>query len=266
MGTYPNGIGETLGDSLVTTRPLISTGSVYYVSSVTGSASFSGLSKAQPLNTLANAQTAASNGDIIVLLDGHTETLSGALAITKNLTIVGSGSNAGIPTVVFRVSADVSLFTIAVQGVQLRNIRFQSSTAAATATQRIDLSGNQCQIIGCYFDCSGNDTGSALLLASGITGLVCKSTTFVATNTAANAPPGPGMDFVGTSTDVRLDGVVFDGGAYNFSGGLAYRESGAATRRYAENMSFLRGADYALHASSAQSYWMPTTTTGDVRG
>ena len=37
MATLPNGIGETLGDQLVTAKPLFTTGSVIYVLSTTGS-------------------------------------------------------------------------------------------------------------------------------------------------------------------------------------------------------------------------------------
>lgn len=265
MAIYlPNGIGETLGDSLVTGEPFLATGQVFYVHS-TGSDAYTGLTKAQPKATLAGAQTAAANGDVIVLLDGHTETLGAALTISKNLTIVGSGSSSGIPTVVYRVSANVSCLLLTAAGTQLRNIRFQSSTAAATSAQRIDVGAGQIAIVGCYFDCSANDTGEAVLVATGTTGTVVKNTTFIATNPTAAAPPGPGLTFSGTSTDTRLDGVVFDGGPMNFSGGIAYRELGAATRRYAENISMLRGADVTLHASSVQSYWMPTTATGDAR-
>lgn len=261
----PNGIGETVGDSLVTSKPLHSTGQVFYVSSSTGSASFNGLSKNQPLNTLANAQTAASNGDIIVLLDGHTETLSGALNITKALTIVGSGSSTGIPTVVFRVSANVTLFTLSAAGIQLRNIRFRSSTASGTSATRIDATANHATIIGCYFDCSANDTGTAVAVANATNGFRCENTTFVATNTSSTTAPGPGITFSGTSTETYLIGVVFDNGGFGFSGGIAYLESGAPTRRRAEQISMLRGADATLHASALQSYWLPTTTSGDAR-
>lgn len=261
----PNGIGETLGDSLVTGKPYFGTGSVWYVSSVTGNAAFSGLTTAQPLNTLANAQTAATSGDTIVLLDGHTETYSGAVTLSKNLTIVGSGSAGGVPTVTFRVSANVGLFAISSNGTQLRNIRFQSSTAAGTSAIRVDIQADHCHVIGCYFDCSANDTGVALSISNNVTGFVCRNTTFVATNPTAAAPPGPALSFAGTSTEAWLEGLVFDGGTKGFSAGIAYREVGAATRRRGESLSFLRGADATLHASSAGSYWMPTSTTGDVR-
>lgn len=261
------GIGETTGDALVTsTAPLHANGQVFYVSSVTGDSGAPGTNKGRPLNNLSNAMTAASNGDIIVLLDGHTETLSVGLTISKNLTIVASGSSSGVPTVTFNRSADITIFTISGSGVQLRNIKFPAAAASYSSVRIAVATGAaNTSIVGCYFECSGNDTGQAIFVDNANSGFHCETTTFVATNTASSPAPGAGLTFTNTATDVRLKGVVFDNGTKGFSAGLAYTEGGAITRRYAEEISCLRGADVSLNASSVQSRWQASTATGDAR-
>jgi hypothetical protein len=266
MATFlPNGIGETLGDQLVTGRPLTTTGSVYYVSSATGDPTYTGLNKERPLATLSSAQSAASDGDIIVLLDGHTETYTGALTITKKLTIVGSGSSNGVPTCSFGMNADATLWTItsAAAGIQIRNVKFRTNLVSSTA-QRIDTDAANGVFAGCYFEMSGFDQGPGLFIGTGTASVRVEETTFVSTATSIPTAPAAGLRTEGTTTDLWIVGCTFDGGAYGWSG-YAYDELGAATRRRGEQVSLIRGSDANLHASSVQSYWMPTTTSGAVR-
>lgn len=266
MIILPNGVGETLGDTLVTSGPLQASGSVLYVSSVTGDSGSTGVNKARPIDNLTNALTAASNGDIIVLLDGHTETLAGAITISKNVVIVASGSASGIPSVTFTASGSgYNYFTITGAGVQLRNIKFLAR-AVSDSTPRVLVNNvANVRVIGCYFDCSGLDTGAAISVAASTTGFCCESSTFVATNTAANPAPGPGIDLAGATTDTRLKGLVFDGGTHGFTGGYGYSEFAAPTRRFAEQISMLRGADAFLSTTAAQSFWQPTSSSADAR-
>lgn len=266
MATYlPNGIGETLGDVLVTGKPLTTTGTVYYVSSSTGDSSYTGLNKDRPKASLAQVQVVAADGDIVVLLDGHFETYSVPLTITKKLTIVGSGSSGGVPTCSFGMNADANLWEIssAATGIQVRNVKFRANLVSSTA-QRIDLSADSAVFLGCYFEMSSNDQGPGLFVGTGLANVRIQDTTFIATGTSIPTAPVAGLRTEGTTTDLVISGCVFDGGAFGFAA-YAYDELGAATRRRGEQISLLRGADVNLNASSVQSYWMPTTTTGGVR-
>ena len=261
----PNGIGAISGDILVTGEPLLATGTVYYVSSSTGDVTYTGLNEERPFPALTNAQTVASDGDIIVLLDGHFETFTGALTLSKKLTIVGTGSSSGIPTCSFGMNADATLFTVGAgaTGIEFRNIKFRTNLVSSTA-QRIDLSAASAVFSGCYFQMSGFDQGPGILIANGLANVRIENTTFISTETAISPAPVAGLRAAGTTTDLVLKGVVFDGGARGFSA-YAYDELGAATRRRGTEISLLRGADANLHASSVQSYWMPTTATGGAR-
>lgn len=264
----PNGIGETLGDTLVTSRPLHSTGQIWYVSSVTGSGLFTGLNKSQPALTLGAAHTAAADGDIIVLLDGHAETYAGPFTISKRVTVVGSGSSNGIPTVTYQCSADNLIFTISGAGVQLRNIKFLASAVSKTVG-RIDVTSASVSIIGCYFESSDNDaasTGEVSLATVNARDFTCRNTTFINTSTAATTPlAGPAMLVSAAVPDIHLEGVVFDGGTKGYASGYAYRETAAPVRRHGEAISMLRGADAQLSSTAVESYWLPTTATTDAR-
>jgi len=265
MTWLPNGIGEIAGDQLATNKPLLTTGTVYYVLSTTGNNTYSGLNKDRPKATLEGAQTVASDGDIVVLLDGHTETYTAFLTITKKLTIVGSGSSSGQPTVSFGMNADATLWVItaAATGIQVRNVKFRSNLVSSTA-QRVDMDAANAVFDGCYFEMGGNDQGPGLFIGTGTANVRVEDTYFVSTATTVATAPVAGLRAEGTTTDLWIVGCVFDGGAFGYSA-YAYDELGAATRRRGEQISLLRGADANLHASSVQSYWMPTTTTGGVR-
>ena len=79
LTNFPNGI-SSFGVP-VTPSGLgipVTFGTYYYVSSVTGSAANTGLDSSTPLATVmqAHAKCLAANGDVIVLLPGHAETVS----------------------------------------------------------------------------------------------------------------------------------------------------------------------------------------------
>lgn len=100
-------------------------GNLFYVSSSTGSPSGPGFTPENAYATLAQAVSAAtaSNGDVIVLLPGHTESIGASgIALSKaGLTIIGMGVGANRPT--FTWTATDSVLTISAANVLLQNIR-----------------------------------------------------------------------------------------------------------------------------------------------
>lgn len=85
-------------------NPPLTNGNYYFVSSVDGVASNDGSSMGAPLATVfgtagAYAKCTAANGDIIVCLPGHVETLSASTAAAKSgVSVVGIGQGALRPT------------------------------------------------------------------------------------------------------------------------------------------------------------------------
>ena len=95
---------------------------IWYVSSVNGAAGNAGTME-YPFATITQAQSAASSGDVVVLMAGHAETVAGAAGIDLSkagVTYVGLGEGAVRPT--FTFSATASTITMTGASVSLTNI------------------------------------------------------------------------------------------------------------------------------------------------
>ncbi len=132
----------------------IASGNVIFLSSVTGSSSYDGLSLATPKATLAAASTActANNGDIIYVLSGHAETISTSTAITLSkagITIIGLGIGANRPTFTLD-TATTATINVTAANIVFQNCIFVANFAAIvscfTLTTAKDL-----QFINCHF-------------------------------------------------------------------------------------------------------------------
>jgi len=97
------------GNSLLGAGTLFTTGTVFYVSSTTGSNGNLGTDPAFPKATIAGAQSAAtaSQGDIVVVLPGHSETLTAVLTLSKaGVKYIGLGEGLLRPTLTINGAID----------------------------------------------------------------------------------------------------------------------------------------------------------------
>jgi hypothetical protein len=282
MYNYPNGIGESTGDILVTGQQLFGSGQVWYVSSVSGTdaASPQGLDKGSPLATLSYAYNSASAGDIIVLLAEHTETFTSHLTINKaELTIVGAGSSAGVPTVTLynNGGSDESLLNITANGVSIRNIKFPANVQT-TSGHKVVIAAANCHMSGCYFEGNEYDASAAQVqLTSAAWYVRIDTTTFVSTSTSAASGSRPfAAIYVYGGAGGPIDypffkQVVFDNGTVgwqNTSGAnAAFVDAGGMNYARFEEISLLHGADLYLSAlsGSGKFYANIETTTGGGR-
>jgi len=262
----PNGIGESLGDSLVTNEPLYMSGDVWYVDSESGSdaGGSAGQDRAAPLATLSQAVTNAADDDIVVLMSTHTEDIASTVTLSKRLTIVGAGQSEGKPTATLRLDdASASLLDVQSDQVQLRNIYFGPTQKAATGHQvevGDNSSGHSDVVIrGCYFELGGNDDAAAVYVHSTNSDVTLRSCTFK--NESGSAQAAQALYVETGATHVVLEGVVFDGGSQGFSD--YYAAEIDATSLYAEEVSCLRGADLKL--TNSNGYAHVGTATGGSR-
>ena len=260
------GFGGLIGAALCTRSPIYTSGAVWFVSSTSGTdaASPAGKSREQPLASLAQAQTNAAAGDVVVLLASHSETLGTKLTLSKaGLIILGEGAGSTAPT--FARSADVNLFDLTGAGIRLENLRFATDGTAGFTADRVLITANSCIVRGCYFVSGVNDSVSpALAVASGVTNLrIDGATQFVSSGTSKTATGFRGLALNGTSTDVELDDVTFDGGSYGWLSN-AWNGAGAVTRLRAVDVDLLNGSDVVL-ASSTVGYIHTRTETGAAR-
>lgn len=268
MNIYPSGLGEVLGDTLVTTRPLQMSGFAWFVNSTIGvdAASPAGRDRQKPLATVTQAHTNAADGDIIVLESGHSETVTGPITITKRVIVAGGGSSAGIPSVNFTINAAASaLFILNVDNVELRNLWIKAALQSNTGgvNGKISIAGANCRLTGLYIESSGNDqfSGGAVRLIGANTCRIA-NTTFISTATAVATRPTAGLLIASTAADLELYGVTFNDGTVGYSSAAFDGTAAAATRLRGESISMLNGADALLSFATTTGYMNVATSTG----
>ena len=113
---------------------LVYGGTVYYVSSVTGSDQANGTSWQTPFATFAYAltQVTASQGDIIVLMPGHAETTTAVAWNVAGIRVVGVGFGRNRPTITATTAASDLIDVTAANG-QLWNVRLVGAASGVTA-------------------------------------------------------------------------------------------------------------------------------------
>jgi hypothetical protein len=274
----PNGLGGTSGDSLITRRPLDTQGCTpWYVHYGTGSdaASPRGKHRFAPLQTLAQAVTNASSGDIIVLMDGHEETFTSAVTVNKDLTIVGEGTSGGRPTVKLtnNQAGNAKLLNVTASNYfQLRNVWLEENLhATLNSAARVFISNcASARIDGCYMQCGDKDGGIGIQFGGAVT--VIQNCTFVCTSTTTSPNSAVGNNATNPATIVVLRNNVFDGNANpTFSGystwsavDMTVGAAVAVSNVWGEGNSFIRGATYNPSASGNE-YHVGGTFTGSVR-
>lgn len=263
MFNWPNGLGSSLGDVLGTCKPLSLSGAVWFVSSLTGSDSYNGGDQARPLATLAAAYTAAAGGDIIVLLSGHSETLTAQQTLGKaGLTIVGLGNSGGLPTVKFQMNAAAAtMMNVTGAATALRNIWFQANKQANSAGM-LTVSGAGFRMSDCYMELDKYDAAAGLTFSTGGDTARIINSTFVNIAAASSAVPLTAIQVNNALSDFEMSGVVLDAGTAGFSDYYAADLSAAAiTRLRGESVTLKNGADIRLHASTT-GYLNAQTVTG----
>ncbi len=118
----------------------VTNGNYYFVSSVDGSSANDGLSMGSPLGAVfgtggAYAKATAANGDVIVLLPGHTETISsstGALATKSGVSVYGIGDGALQPTFTIDTANDACI-TVSAANQTWVNCRFVANFLSIAA-------------------------------------------------------------------------------------------------------------------------------------
>jgi hypothetical protein len=263
---FLNGIGESSGDSLATSKNLYLTGNVWYVHYGTGTdaGSPAGKNRLAPLKTLAQAHTNAASDDIIVLLAGHTETLTANQVVNKGLTIVGCGTGTGtggMPQLKVNAAA-AAVLNLQAARISIRNIYFPTSVQSNSVERLYTSGATDLLVKDCYFDCGANDTVAALRV--GDNRLRVEGCTFVSVATGSTKPHSA-IYIPGAIADILVSDCIFDGGTVGWSTEWAFHATGAATTNLRmQGISLLRDSDIGLHASTT-GYVQVSNTTGSGR-
>jgi len=272
MSNLPSGLGESSGAGWANAQPVDISGTAYYVSSSAGNDTYGGTSRLAPKATLSSAYTAASSGDVIVLMDGHAETLTAVQNIAKNISIIGGGRSDGKPTVKLTMNnaANASMLNVTGTGtpayVRLHNIWFEENSQANTGARVVGNCNTLFHMSYCYFECGQHDDGAAVTIASSAGTALIENTTFISTATLASARPHSAIQTSGTVYCAMFNGVTVDGGTVGFAEQYPVDlDDNAVTDTFAISCSFLRGADVQASPSAGTSSFInPQTTSGAV--
>lgn len=281
--TSQNGIGATTGPTLATCKPLIHGGQVWFVNSTTGTDAVapSGLDRTLPLATLQQAVTNSADGDIIVMLGTHAETISTAIAISKCLDIVGEGVSSGVPTATLTLGGTTSnMFSVTAFRSSIQGVKFAVPAASSTGSYIVftpAASYAQFSLTDCYMPMNGLNAGYGLkIVDTSFVGLVdISGTTFISTATALALRPWPAVHGgVAAGSKLTIKNSTFDGGTVGFlTSGLSaaltgswalYSGAAAASTWRITGTSFLRGADVGVY-KNVIGYIGTTTASGSMR-
>lgn len=188
-------------------------GDVRYVHA-SGTATGPGFSPETAYSTLQAAHDAstASNGDHIVIMPGHTETIVGAAgtAVSKaGLNIIGLGTGRNRPVFTFTTAAAAS-FDITAANTLIQNIVLVNGINAQTAM--VNVTAADVVFDGCEFAIDNGTTISTLLgilTAATATRLVVRNSRFLGTAAATTAVTACIQHESGT--DALIEGNYFSG-------------------------------------------------------
>lgn len=134
-------------------RPNTPPGNVLYVHSGTGTSTGPGFSPEAPYSTIDAAinATTATNGDVILVLPGHAETITGAAGFALDVagvSVIGLGEGESRPVVTFTTSTAATA-TISGANCVVRNIVFKNDIDAQVVM--IPVTGAGSGVDGCEF-------------------------------------------------------------------------------------------------------------------
>lgn len=161
LTNFPSGV-SSFGLPVVGSGPVMTTGSVFFLDSGSGSASDTpggGTSPDAPFATLdfAIGQCSANTGDHIIVLPGHSETFTSAGAVTfdvAGVTVIGIGHGSNRPTFTFDSAATVD-WDITAANIVLRNLLFIAHNA--DINHCLDLSATDLWVDMCEWQDNGTD-------------------------------------------------------------------------------------------------------------
>lgn len=198
LTNFPNG-AASFGIPLVGSGPVLTTGNVWFVNSTIGSNGNIGNDPTRPKATVAGALSAAtaSNGDVILVMPGHTETISSSTTLNVNkagVRVIGIGSGNVRPT--FTIStATTALITFSAANTTLENCIVDGTGIDAVA-KMFSITAAGVQLLGNKFITGGatNQATLGVLTTAAANDLVIADNMFYATSDA------------GTTSVIRLVG------------------------------------------------------------
>jgi hypothetical protein len=165
LTAYPGILGGS-GAPFMNLSRLWTDGDIWFVHSGRGSNNNDGRDPLRPRASIANAltQVRASRGDIVCVLEGHTETVTAAIAMSvAGVSIIGLGVGRARPAITGSGAIDVINITAA--NCLVQNLRLIG--AAADVTALINIAAADCRVAQCYFQPGATPLASVTITGAG---------------------------------------------------------------------------------------------------
>ena len=235
-----SGVGGPFGDS-------VGLPDIYYVDSGAGSDNSDGRDPAFPMATIdaAVAKCTASQGDIIMVQPGHSETLTTIITLDViGVQVIGVGEGSLRPQITQGLAGNG--ITITAANVTVQNIYFnEATTAPGAGGAAINIAAAFAQIIGCHFD-QGADDLEAITLEITAFDCLIEDCEFVVTADG----PDAGIEVEAIIERLKVKNCWFDGGADDFDVGSI--NSGVAhTSCLIEGNKIFNGSAFGIEFTAA---------------
>lgn len=252
------------GPDLLVGYPYISSDSVIFVDSVTGSDSNAGTEEKTPKATVFGASGAISvctsnNSNLIVCLATHRETVAAYTWSTAGVTLISLGS--GTSRAQFTNSG---IITVSGTEVRIENCYFPA--ASASITRKLAITGSGFEMRDCLLEGGANEA-TDLVLVNGVANATFRGSTFKVT-ASVSGTSRTGVRATGASTNLLVESCTFDGGSYGWTSGYALQVDTATADRFRfrdltlQNYSFagasisgIKGYIGGSHTIDATSGW-----------
>lgn len=207
---FPNGI-SSMGVPVVG-GAVLTTGSVFFVDSTTGSNGNSGTDSGSPFATIDYAinQCTANKGDVILVMPNHAETGTTAAtfdADVAGISIIGLGNGDDRPTITLGTSTGCDV-DLAADNVLIRNLKFDMTAVDAIAAG-IDVDGAYITIEDCEIMMGDSDGQATVAVAVG-----ASSHGFTFRNNHVyndDAGATEAIQIAGVCNDIKIQGNWIDG-------------------------------------------------------
>lgn len=195
MTTFGDKLYELGGVPVSGGADVFTTGTVYFVDSVTGSDSYTGKGVKNSLATIsaAVAKCSANVRDVILVAAGHTETVTSEITITTaGISIIGIGNGKNRPAITANFSSAGDTIAIDGANVQIKNLYFPTPSASQNAA--IDINAADAVVENCLLLCGANFLDGVTITANGDDAKVQNNEMKITAN--------------GPNAGVRLEGAV----------------------------------------------------------
>lgn len=242
---YENGIVSVAsGASTDITEDIMTTGSVFWVDSVTGNDANAGTNRNSPKGTIASANTAATanNGDMIICLSTHAESIASSVALKAGVRLFGMGTGSNKTSVT--ISGNVDAFNMSNARAEIHNVRFPAGSAAHTAA--VNFAANGCRVTNCDFLLSTYDLDTITVPAAG---LDCEINGCTFTITGDGPDRAISVESA-SALGLKVIGCTFDGGDYDFDDAAVYSAVAHTEFLYRDNV--LTNKASIIHTAAAK--------------